>query len=66
MVFLKKLRNNFGTLEILTLQTFNKVSVAQMVEQLTLNQWAVGSIPSGDTSNLYKYPDYWEMVYLAF
>jgi hypothetical protein len=28
------------------------VSVAQMVEQLTLNQWVVGSIPSGDTKIL--------------
>ena len=25
------------------------VSVAQLVEQMTLNHWAVGSTPSGDT-----------------
>ena len=28
----------------------SKVSLAQLVEQLTLNQWVEGSSPSGDTS----------------
>ena len=27
-----------------------KVSLAQLVEQLTLNQWVEGSSPSGDTN----------------
>ncbi len=26
-----------------------QLSVAQLVEQLTLNQWVVGSIPAGET-----------------
>ena len=29
----------------------NNVSLAQLVEQLTLNQWVEGSSPSGDTQN---------------
>ena len=29
-----------------------EVSLAQLVEQLTLNQWVEGSSPSGDTGNV--------------
>ena len=28
----------------------SNLSVAQLVEQLTLNQWVVGSTPAGETS----------------
>ena len=36
-------------INIATLLPNAKVSLAQLVEQLTLNQWVEGSSPSGDT-----------------
>ena len=36
--------------------TEREVSLAQLVEQLTLNQWVEGSSPSGDTKDTIECP----------
>ena len=44
------------------------VSLAQLVEQLTLNQWVEGSSPSGDTRkdrDVYRGPFVYLSIYLS-